>query len=407
MKNRILTFALVIFSFGVFGQAKLQLGTWRGTFSVAGGNQAPFNFELTKKEVFLLNADERFEIKGYSIKGDSIIIPIDIFDATLAAKIENSGLIAGRFIKNNTATPDAGIPFTAEANKKYRFFERPQEATVSLQGTWDLSIGTNGNKTVGLFNQTGSKLTGTIMSTTGDYRFFEGSVKGNEFYLSAFSGSNPTLIKGKISGDELSAEFIGFRGTQTIKGTRNDKAALPDAYTLTTIKEGSNFTFSFPDAFTGKLTSLQDPKYKGKAVIVTILGSWCPNCIDEALFLSPWYKANKNRGVEIIGLAFERKNDPVFAKQRLETLKKRFDIEYDILFAGLADKKFASEALPALSEVLSFPTTIYIDKFGKVRKIHTGYTGPATGRYYEEFVKEFNNDVNELLKSSETKSAKR
>lgn len=173
---------------------------------------------------------------------------------------------------------------------------------------------------------------------------------------------------------------------------------LPDAYHLTTLKEGaSTLHFSFPDAFTGKTVSLKDPKYQGKAVIVTVLGSWCPNCVDEAQFLAPWYKANRARGVEIIGLSFERKNDPAFAKTRLEALKNRFGIEYDLLFAGVADKKYASSVLPELSEVLSFPTTIYIDRTGKVTKIHTGYTGPATGAYYEEFVKEFNDDVNQLL----------
>ena len=41
--------------------------------------------------------------------------------------------------------------------------------------------------------------------------------------------------------------------------------------------------------------SLQDERYKGKVVIVSILGSWCPNCLDEAEFLAPWYKANKQR----------------------------------------------------------------------------------------------------------------
>ncbi|MFM7090567.1 MAG: peroxiredoxin family protein [Bacteroidota bacterium] len=170
------------------------------------------------------------------------------------------------------------------------------------------------------------------------------------------------------------------------------------------MKPNSEFDFTFPDAFTGKMVSLKDTKYKGKVIIVTILGSWCPTCVDESMFLSPWYNANKNRGVEIIGLAFERQNDPNFAKSRLEVLKKRFDIKYDLLFAGLADKKFASKVLPALSEVLSFPTTILIDRTGKVYKIHTGYNGPATGKYYEEFVKDFNLDIDRLLNSKEFKT---
>lgn len=383
-------------------QTKLQTGIWRGSFSVFAGNESPFNFEITGKDVFLLNASERFELKNYQIKGDSIFIPIDIYDAVLKAKIENNTSISGVLKKYNSTTPD--IPFKAVAGKKYRFFEEPTEAKVSLQGNWDFLIGTSGNRTVGVFNQTGSKLTGTILSTTGDYRFFEGTVKGNEFYLSAFSGSSPSLIKGTVNGDELTAEIIGLKGSQAVKGTRNEKAALPDAYSLTKLKEGAEFNFSFPDAFTGKLVSLKDEKYKGKAVIVTILGSWCPNCLDEALFLSPWYKANKDRGIEIIGLSYERKNDPAFAKTRLEALKKRLGINYDLLFCGLADKNNVAASLPALDNFLSFPTTIYIDKNGKVRKIHTGYSGPATGKYYEEFVKEFNEEVNHLLNPD--KSAK-
>lgn len=151
---------------------------------------------------------------------------------------------------------------------------------------------------------------------------------------------------------------------------------------------------------TGKTVSLKDPKYAGKVVIVTILGSWCPNCLDETAFLAPWYAANRDRGVEVIGLAFERKNTPSFAKERLEVLKKRYDVGYDLLFAGLADKKYASSVLPALNEVLSFPTTIYIDKKGKVAKGHTGYSGPATGAYYAEFVKEFNKDIDHLLQAN-------
>ncbi|MFN8354396.1 MAG: TlpA disulfide reductase family protein [Spirosomataceae bacterium] len=387
---------------GLQAQVKPKAGLWRGTFQLSGGQEAPFNFEYKGgKSLFLLNGKERFELSNVHQKGDSLIAPIEVYDAVLLAKFTNATHLTGVFKKLNTPTPDAGIPFSAEQGKRYRFVEQPLPASVSLHGKWDVTIGNGsngGNKTVGVFEQVGNKLTGTFLTTTGDYRYFEGVVQGDEFLLSAFSGSNPSLVKGKISGDELTGEFIGFRGTQAIKGTRNAQAALPDAYALTKIKEGSSFDFTFPDAFTGKPVSLKDPKYKGKAVIVTILGSWCPNCVDETSFLAPWYKANRQRGVEIIGLAFERKNDPAFAKTRLESLKKRFDVTYDLLFAGLADKKYASSVLPALSEVLSFPTTIYIDRNGTVQKIHTGYTGPATGSYYENFVKEFNHDVSQLLR---------
>lgn len=405
--KRIATFTLaglLLAGVSARSQIKPKDGFWRGTFAVANGHEAPFNFELKGQTAWLLNGSERFELKGVTQKGDSLFIPVDIYDALLSAKIESNQTLSGVFKRLNTKIVDPGIPFRAEVGKRYRFVEKPAAAAVSLKGKWDVTIG-NGNKIVGVFEQTGSKVTGTFLTTTGDFRYYEGTVQGNEFALSAFSGSSPSLIKGTVNGNELTAQLINARNAQPVRGTRNAQAALPDAYTLTKSKEGVPFKFTFPDAFTGKPVSLNDPKYKGKVVIVTILGSWCPNCIDETAFLAPWYQTNRQRGVEIIGLAFERKDDPAFAKTRLETLKNRFGVEYDILFAGLADKKKASEALPALSEVLSFPTTIYINRQGEVAKIHTGYSGPATGAYYEEFVKEFNADVDELLKSGPAKAS--
>lgn len=378
-------------------QVTPKQGQWRGTFKLFNGAEAPFNFELKDKNAYLINGKERFEIKGVYQKNDSLFIPIDIFDAVIKAKVESAGKLSGIFRRLNSTIPD--ISFTAEQGKTYRFFENPGAASVSLHGNWDVVIGTSPNKLVGVFTQTGNKLSGTFLSKTGDYRFLEGSVQGDEFFLSAFSGSSPSLIKGKISGDELTAEYITIRGSQPVKGTRNEKAALPDAYSLTKIKEGTTFDFTFPDAFTGKPVSLKDARYKGKVVVVTILGSWCPNCIDEATFLSPWYKANKDRGVEIIGLSFERKNDAAFAKTRLEALKTRFGIDYPLLFAGLSDNNYVKSVLPSLTDFISFPTTIFIDKNGNVSKIHTGYSGPATGKYYEAFVKEFNHDIDTLLGS--------
>ncbi|MBC7920076.1 MAG: TlpA family protein disulfide reductase [Ferruginibacter sp.] len=378
-------------------------GAWRAAFTVAG-SEVPFNFEVrgTRAEdarVYLLNATERVELDHLVQRNDSLFIPIEIYDAVLEAKIDGNAL-TGVYRRLHTNQPDPGIPFRAEPGKKYRFTEKNVAPAADLSGKWDLNLHNPAevNRTVGVFEQKGNYLTGTIMTTTGDYRYLEGTVQGNEFFLSAFSGSGPTLIRGKIGdANRLTGEFVTGRGNIPLDATRNDQAALPDPYALTYLKEGyTTLDFTFPD-LAGKPVSLKDPKYVGKVVVVTILGSWCPNCLDEAAFLAPWYQANRDRGVEIIGLAFERKNDPVFAKARLDKLKERFGVEYDLLFAGLADKQAASEALPALSKVLSFPTTIFVDRQGKVSKIHTGFTGPATGRYYEDYVREFNADVDHLL----------
>jgi hypothetical protein len=53
--------------------------------------------------------------------------------------------------------------------------------------------------------------------------------------------------------------------------------------------------------------------------------------------------------------------------------------------------------LPKLSNFISFPTTLFVDKRGKVREIHAGFTGPATGEFYDEFTDKFQLLVKKLL----------
>ena len=383
----------------------LKPGIWRGEFAFAE-DKVPFNFEVTgekdAQEVYLLNADERVLLQGLKVEHDSLVIPIELFDAVLIGKADSENF--NGFLRKNTDSK-RGTPFQATFGETHRFETEGNDPVSNLTGKWDFEITTEGsepNHAVGLLKQEGKKLTGTIMTTTGDYRYFEGLADGNQLLLSAFSGSSPRLIKGIVNDStHFIAQFISAGGKSTITAVKNKDAALPDPYSLTFLKAGdSKLDFTFPD-LTGKQVSLSDVKYKNKVVVVTILGSWCPNCMDENAFLSPWYKENKDKGIEIIGLAFERKDDFEFAKEKLNRFIKRYDIDYDILFAGKADKKEAGEKLPQLNAVLSFPTTFLIDKKGKVRKIHTGFTGPATGEYYDKFVKEFNSDVNQLLKEGE------
>jgi hypothetical protein len=119
--------------------------------------------------------------------------------------------------------------------------------------------------------------------------------------------------------------------------------------------------------------------------------------MDEASFLSPWYKSNRARGVEAIAIHFERSTDPQFLEKALTRFKDRFNVSYEQVIGGIADKKVVADAFPALNNFLAFPTTVFIDKKGNVAKIYTGYSGPATGKYHEQFIKEFNAEIDKLL----------
>ncbi|MEQ9412883.1 MAG: TlpA disulfide reductase family protein, partial [Cyclobacteriaceae bacterium] len=198
---------------------------------------------------------------------------------------------------------------------------------------------------------------------------------------------------GTLKGDFWS----GVDWHETWTGVKDDNAALPDAYALTFLKEGyDKIEFNFPD-LNGEMVSLTDERFKDKVVILQIFGTWCPNCMDETKFLSNWYPKNENRGIEILGLAYEAKDDFKYASSRVRKMKSRLNVPYDFVIAGNKDKEQAAKTLPMLNHVLSFPTTIFIGRDGTVKSIHTGFSGPGTGIYYERFIQRFNQTVDELL----------
>lgn len=386
---------------------KLENGQWYAEFTV-GEQKIPFIFEVENAEtdsasVYLINGIERVALKGITYNKDTITIPIEAYDTKLIGIISGSK-IEGRFIKAFLDN-DSGVPFIAKHSDDARFKDANKHITAPYapEGKWDvLFLDEKGDTTnnVGIFayDKNSYKLTGSILTNTGDMRFLEGVITNSGFKLSAFSGLSPYLIDAVMNGNDFfTGKLYTTRGITNIVGKRNNEARLADPYSLTTLKKGyTSLNFTFPN-IDGRLISLADQQYKDKVVVISILGSWCPNCLDEMEFLSPWYKENKDRGVEIIGLAFERKDDPEYVKRVLTRLKNKYDVSYEILFAGMIGSESTTKALPEITTIMSYPTTIFIDKKGAVRKIHTGFNGPATGLFYEEFKTDFNKLIDSLL----------
>ena len=84
---------------------------------------------------------------------------------------------------------------------------------------------------------------------------------------------------------------------------------------------------------------------------------------------------------------------------RIKNMIDKFNIPYPILLAqyGGTDKEKFLEKIPMLENIISYPTTIIIDKSGKVNSIHTGFNGPATGQAYLDYKKEFALEIKGLL----------
>lgn len=379
-------------------------GRWRGVFKLTDGPDIPFLFDISgntaeKAKVHFINGEERFESGRLELSADSLFISLSPFDNELAFAIRDNLLSGVLRRQDQTGTP---IPVSAQRGDSNRFIDNTVLPAAHISDTYDIVFKNNNGKdeqAVGLFSQEGNKLRATFLRITGDSRYLEGIVSGNNFYLSSFIGAGPVYYRGTVQPDgTITGQVIGARGAQDFQGSRNEEAALPDPYALTYLKEGyTSLDFSFPD-LEGRPVSLKDSKYQNKVVIITITGTWCPNCLDEAAFMAPWYKKNRERGVEVIAIHYERKTDTAFVRKAIKRYKEKFDIQYDELIAGPADKQYVAASLPALNTFLSFPTTIFIDKKGNVARIHTGYTGPATGKYYTQFVKGFNEETDRLLR---------
>jgi len=369
-------------------------GFYRGIFKLPNGSEVPFNFEIKNSNAYFINGTEHFAASGLRKANDSLFINFDQFDNELALKIEGKQLTGLLRKKDGSGHPTS---VTATYGDTYRFRDNGKKPAGDITGKYDVSFekagGSEENK-VGLFKQEGNKLYATFLSISGDSRYLEGIVEGNSFYLSSFIGSGPAYYTGTFND---SGHIIGTANGRNFKAIKNANAALPDPYKLTYLKEGyTTFDFSLPD-INGNNVSLKDDQFRNKVIIVTIGGTWCPNCMDEAAFMAPWYEKNKNRGVAIVGVQFERKIDQAYVRKAMENFKNRFGIGYTEVFGGLADKNAVAQAFPALNTFLSFPTILFIDKKGKVDQIYTGFTGPATGNYYQQFIDDFNGEIDKLL----------
>ena len=401
------SFIFIAFLFiTITASAQLTTGVWRGVLTSESGNELPFNFQVKDvtggQHIVIINGDERFKVTDVKAVGDSVFIHMPLFDSEFRLKKEH-GKLTGFWVRH-LADGESAMPFTA-GHGSYRFFKNAPQPAFNITGRYTAMFG-DGKKQrealVGEFKQVGAKLTGTFLSTTGDYRYLEGTVAGNKLYLSCFDGGHAYVFTATIKDKNTlidGKQYSGVKGMDVWSAYRNANAKLPDAYSLTSLKNGDKkIAFTFRD-INGNNVSLSDNRFKNKVVIVQIMGSWCPNCMDETNYLvSDYYPKYHAKGVEIIGLSYERTTDFEKSQHSLSQIKTRFNVPYPLLITGYTPVKGDPEkSLPELADFKGFPTTIIIDKKGDVRKIHTGFNGPGTGIYYTEFKDEFQKLTDELL----------
>jgi thiol-disulfide isomerase/thioredoxin len=372
--------------------------------------ELPFTFDVVydnpdKIHINIYNGDEVIKVEDVvfgwerGTGNDTIIIDFPHYDSYITALFEEN-VIEGKYIVKTRE--NYAIPFVAKFGEGHRFSTLKKTPKIDVSGKWEVNFGIDTDEpypAIGEFKQDGNHLLGTFITETGDYRFLEGTIQDDKIYLSCFDGSHAFLFEAKILEDETMTGIFrsGSHYQTSFNAKRNDKFQLENPEKMTFLKEGfDELSFSFPNE-SGVDVSLNDETFKGKYKIVQILGTWCPNCADETEFLTQYFKENPNENIEVIGLAFEKHKEKEKAFRAISRFKKRFDVDYPVLWAGSSNKELAGKALPMLNKVISYPTMIFLDKDNKVIKIHTGFYGPATSKY-KEFEEDFDKFVQNLTK---------
>jgi len=386
-------------------------GIWRAVLQRTDGVGIVFNFKVTdtagRKLIYIMNAGNRLAVDDIYEKDDSVVIRLPFFDSEFRAARSGDDTLTGRWI-THLADRDVFIPFVAKHNADYRFVVSNKKIVTNISGRWSAAfrdtVTGKISSLVGVFEQNGNHLTGSFLTASGDYRFLEGVVDGDSLKISGFDGGYAQYFSAKIDDNNRISGGRFFSGngpaTRVWTATRNDTAQLreasPQEYLNTAVAPVLNFAFKDAD---GKQVSFADERFRNKIVIIQIMGSWCPNCMDETGFINQLYDEYKHKGVEVIGISYERTADFSRSVPAVKNFIKRLGITYPVLIPPVAvsDPLRAEKTIPQLQKITAFPTTVFVGRDGIIKEVHAGFNGPGTGEDYKKQKDEFYRIVNHLL----------
>jgi thiol-disulfide isomerase/thioredoxin len=384
-------------------------GLWDAVI-VASGTEIPFRFEIATRgsqiEGSFFEGDQKVGSSSGRLVDDVLTLEYEHLNTTLELKV-NGGDLIGTYRSNRAGARPQDVRM-----RRFKAIASGEGNVPQLAGNWEMRriaeevAAPRDTRTWRVFlRQSGAELSGTILRVDGDTGTLVGHWQGGKLVLSHFAGERPNLFEGTLNADGTMA--VTLNGTAHYLVVRSSEARAkgipepPDPSRYTNVKDPTApFRFAFPD-LTGKIVSEGDPQFRGKVIILAIGGSWCPNCHDEAPFLTELYKDYRGRGLEIVGLMFENDPDPKVARPRVQSFIKRYAAQYPMLIAGTTQpsptSKTIADALPQIVNFGAYPTTIFLGRDGRVRSVHAGFASPAAGAEHVRLKQEVRELVERLL----------
>jgi thiol-disulfide isomerase/thioredoxin len=389
--------ALLTAPSAALAQRASPAGVWDAVVTVSNNTvEIPFKFEIVQAaggyRGYFFDGDVKVPSQPGTFENGLVVLRFDQYGARVEA-ILNGDRLEGKY---DRGTRGAAYPFKAVR----AVAAKPAADKVpSIGGEWRIPTRSSKGESAWRFivRQNGPLVSATILRIDGDTGTLSGRYANGKFLISHFSGARP--VKYEITQNPDGSLELLQNGQQKLTALRltdaRAKEVVPTNPTqFTRVKDPSEpFRFSYPD-LNGKLVSNTDARFKGKVVLVSITGSWCPNCHDEAPFLTELYRTYRAKGLEIVALAFEEA-DQLKNPVRPRGFVKQFGIEYPFLLVGEPEE--APAKISQAENLNAFPTTFVLGRDGRVRSVHAGFASVATGTVHAESKKEMAAEVERLL----------
>lgn len=377
-------------------------GPWRATLASPGG-AIPFGLDLVQTEeglqAVLVNGEERRPAGIVEQAGERVRFELPPYRSAVVATLDDDGRgLAGYWERDAGEGPLPLLPFAAVAGTDSKPPAKPDPATVDLlTGRWRVRFDGDEEDAVGLFEvaPTG-RASGTFLTTLGDYRYLSGWFDGEALRLGCFDGAHAFLFEARLGeGGRLTGDFWSRDSFHTTwVGDRDDGATLPDDFALTRWTEGQDLGgLVFPDV-DGERRSLAELLPPDSPGLLVVFGTWCPNCNDLTEALVGLHR--RHPALSIAAIAFELGSDPAKHREAVLDYVDHHGIDYPVVLGGSASKAAASEALPILDRVRAYPTTVFLAPGGRATAVHTGFSGPATGKRHRALLERFESEIESL-----------
>ncbi len=383
----------------------LEDGQYQGVIDTPGGG-VQFSLRIQTvdgvQKTKVGDGEGAWEISQTEWKAPRVRFVIPEYDAGIDAELGEDGIFRGTYRRTRGKGLEASLAFRmVRKNISLSGVDSGNDDGRDYDGRWRLVFSDSDEPAVAVFKAVEGRVFGTVLTTTGDYRYLSGEVdsQSGELRLSAFDGGHVFLLKGRVDTDNnLVGKFwsgdwyeVGW------KAVRDADARLPSGFGMSRVRESASLSdLEFPD-LTGRRRKLDSPDLLGQVTIIELFGSWCPNCHDAAVMLGDFERTYRERGLKIVGLAFELTGDPERDRVQVERYVEHHKVRYPVLIAGVSDKTLASQAFPLLDRIRAYPSFLFVDQHGQVVATYTGFSGPATGEAHQRLREQFTERIEQLL----------